>query len=318
MCRICFILTSLEAGLPWLTMTYRQHKVERLWDPHPQCPWEEMVSMLVWIARALKPIAARGFTHWRLQMHRWVFVAPNESESVKCSPSPISKPIDFALQNPSRAFGLIGKEKHRLHGLHAPILPKCKPIKSQIKGRCHKNSLKRRDCLPYLCLIPRLSKSMVQPHCCCRLTWTQINGIAACRCVGAAEPPWNSLHSIWCPSPLPALHMFLLKALVILDPNSSNSKRSAPMKMERIVGGVSRKFFWSVEMEQPLLVAKLTRAEINGFRAGRCVWRPPSRHEILFVPYDVHLRFLLFTCFSCKILSYLNQIHPNSKRSATY
>ena len=66
MCRICFILTSLEASLPWLTMTYQQHKVERLWDPHPQCPWEEMVSMLVWIARALKPIAARGFTHWRL------------------------------------------------------------------------------------------------------------------------------------------------------------------------------------------------------------------------------------------------------------
>ena len=188
-------------------------------------------------------------------MHRWVFVAPNESESVKCSPSPISKPIDFALQNPSRAFGLIGKEKHRLH---APIVPKCKPIKSQIKGRCHRSSQKRRDCLPYLCLIPRLSKSMVQPHCCCRLTWTQINGIAAFRCVGAAEPPWNSLHSIWCPSPLPALHMFLLKALVILDPNSPNSKRSAPMKMERIVGGVSRKFFWSVEIEQPLLVAKLT------------------------------------------------------------
>ena len=51
-------------------------------------------------------------------------------------------------------------------------------------------------------------------------------------------------------------------------------------------------------------------------RAGRCVWRPPSLHEILFVPYDVHLHFLLFTCFSWKILSYLNQIHPNSKRSA--
>ena len=160
-----------------------------------------------------------------LQMHRWIFVAPNESESVKCSPSPISNPINFALQNPSRAFGLIGKEKHRLH---APIVPKCKPIKSQIKGRSHRSSLKRRDCLPYLCLIPQLSKSMVQPHC-CRLTWTEINGIAACRRVGAAE-----------------------------------------------------------------------------------------LHEILFIPYDVHLHFLLFTCFFWKILSYLNQIHPNSKRSATY
>ena len=196
------LLTSLEAGLPWLTMTYRQHKVERLWDPHPQCPWEEMVSMLVWIARALKPIAARGFTHWRLSRCIDGFLG-----CVKCSPGPISKPIDFALQKPSRAFGLIGKEKHRLH---APIVPKRKPMKSRIKGRCHRSSLKRRDCLPHLCLIPELSKSMVQPHC-CRLTWAEINGIAACRRVGAAE-----------------------------------------------------------------------------------------LHEILFIPYDVHLHFLLFTCLFWK------------------
>ena len=84
---------------------------------------------------------------------------------------------------------------------------------------------------------------------------------------------------------------------------------------------VSRKFFWSVEIEQPLLVAKLTRAEINGFRAGRCVWRPPSRHEILFIPDDVHLHFLLFTCFFWKIWSCLNQLRTHlqtSKWSASY
>ena len=136
-------------------------------------------------------------------------------------------------------------------------------------------------------------------------------------CVAAAEPPWNSLHSIWCPSPLPALHMLLLKDLVILEPNSSKFKTQCNLwKWKEL--SVSHKFFWSVEIEQPLLVAKLTRAEINGFRAGRCVWRPPSLHEILFIPYDVHLHFLLFTCFFWKILSCLNQIHPNSKRSATY
>ena len=111
--------------------------------------------------------------------------------------------------------------------------------------------------------------------------------------------------------------MFLLKDLVVLEPNSSKFKTQCNLWKWKD-SWVSHKFFCLVQIEQPLLVAKLTRAEINGFRAGRCVWRPPSRHEILFVPYDVHLHFLLFTCFSCKILSYLNQIHPNSKRRATY
>ena len=50
-------------------------------------------------------------------------------------------------------------------------------------------------------------------------------------CVAAAEPPWNSLHSIWCPSPLPALHMFLLKDLVMLEP-TPNSFANKQMKCE--------------------------------------------------------------------------------------
>ena len=147
--RICFILTSLETGLPWLTDSSLyggerlkgQNQLLKLWDYHPQFHWEEMVSMLVWIARALQPIAARGFTHWRLSRYIDGFLG-----CVKCSPGPISKPIDFALQNPSRAHGFIGKEKHRLH---APIVPKCKPMKSRIKGRCHRSSLKRRDSTAY-------------------------------------------------------------------------------------------------------------------------------------------------------------------------
>ena len=113
----------------------------KLWDYHPQCHWEEIVSMLVWIARALQPIAARGFTHWRLSRYIDGFLG-----RVKCSPGPISKPIDFTRQNPSRAYGFIVKEKHRLHD---PIVPKCKPMKSQIKGRCHRSSLKRRDSTAY-------------------------------------------------------------------------------------------------------------------------------------------------------------------------
>ena len=50
-------------------------------------------------------------------------------------------------------------------------------------------------------------------------------------CVVTAEPPWNSVYSIWCPSPLPALHMFLLKDLVMLEPNA-NSFGNKQMKCE--------------------------------------------------------------------------------------
>ena len=118
--------------------------ISKLWDPHPQCHWEEMVSILVWIARAFKPIA-RGLAHWRRSRCIDGFLGhqmTNESESVKCSPSPISQPIHLTLQTPSRSNGLIGEEKRLLQ---APIVPKCRPMKSQIKGRCHRSSLKRRD-----------------------------------------------------------------------------------------------------------------------------------------------------------------------------
>ena len=50
-------------------------------------------------------------------------------------------------------------------------------------------------------------------------------------CVAAAEPPWNSLYSRWCPSPLPALHMFLLKDLVMIEP-TPNSFANKQMKCE--------------------------------------------------------------------------------------
>ena len=77
-----------------------------------------------------------------------------------------------------------------------------------------------------------------------------------------------------------AINLFVTWTKFIQIPNAVQPK---PMKMERIVGSVSREFFWSVEIEQPLLVAKLTRAEINGLAACRCVRRPPSLNEILFI-----------------------------------
>ena len=67
----------------------------------------------------------------------------------------------------------------------------------------------------------------------------------------------------------------------------------------------------SKSMAQPDCCCRLTRAEINGIVASGCVWRPLSLHDILLITSDVHLHFLLFTCFFWKIWFYLNQI-PNS------
>ena len=118
-------------------------------------------------------------------------------------------------------------------------------------------------------------------------------------CVATAEPAWNYLYSIWCPSPLPALHMFLLKDLVILEPNPSKFKTQCNLRKSKELS-VSHKFSEASRLNS-LCCCKLTRAEINGIAAGRCVWRPRSLHEIIFIPYDVHLHFLLFTCFFWKI-----------------
>ena len=93
-------------------------------------------------------------------------------------------------------------------------------VQSQIKSRCHRSSLKRRDSTAYptsvqingaTALLLQADMDWDKWHC----------SFSLC---GGCEPPWNSLHSIWCPSPLPALHMFLLKYLVILEPNSSKFK----------------------------------------------------------------------------------------------
>ena len=67
----------------------------------------------------------------------------------------------------------------------------------------------------------------------------------------------------------------------------------------------------SKSMAQPDCGCGLTLAEIKGIVASGCVRRPPSLHEIILIPFDVHLHFLLFTRFFWKIWFYLNQI-PDS------
>ena len=100
---------------------------------------------LFWIARALRPIAERSLAHWRRSRCIDRFLGhemTHESESVKSIPGSISQPIHLTLQTPSRSNSLIGEQKRFLQ---TPIVPKCKPMKSQIKGRCHRSSLKRRE-----------------------------------------------------------------------------------------------------------------------------------------------------------------------------
>ena len=67
----------------------------------------------------------------------------------------------------------------------------------------------------------------------------------------------------------------------------------------------------SKSMAQPDCCCRLTWAEMNGIVASGCVGRPPSLHEIILIPYDVHLHFLHLICFFWNIWFYLNQI-PNS------
>ena len=60
-----------------------------------------------------------------------------------------------------------------------------------------------------LCLIPKLSKSMAQPDCCCRLIQAEKNGIVASGCVcGDRRASMKLSWSFVCLSPFPALHTF--------------------------------------------------------------------------------------------------------------
>ena len=89
--RAAIRLSSLEADLPWLTMTCAKWHMK---------------------AKVLNPARV-----------------------------PYLNQSNLTLQTPSRSNSL-GQEKRLLQ---TPIVPKCKPTKSQIKGQCHRKSLKRRD-----------------------------------------------------------------------------------------------------------------------------------------------------------------------------
>ena len=249
-------------------MTYRQQSIRwcEVERPEPICR-----SCGIRILSALKTIAASGLTHWRLCRcidrflgHQMI----NESASVKRSPGPISKPIDLALQNTNRSYGLIAKKRisYKLRSYPSANLwnPKLKAGVTEV----HWSVEIKQPTLP-------LSDSQA----------VQINGATAlllqadtgwdkwhCSwslCVATAEPPWNYSSSIWCPSPLPALHMFLLKDLIILEPNPSKFKTQCNLWKWKGLA-VSHKFFWSVQIEQPLLLQADTGWERCGFRAGRC------------------------------------------------
>ena len=166
-----------------------------------------------------------------------------------------------------------------------------------------------------LCLIPKLSKSMAQPDCCCRLTWAKINGIMASGCVW--RPP--SLHEIIL-IPYDVIST-LCTSHVSFDRLGSTwtkfqtqcnlwTRKNMPFSYKLSEASRLNSLFClclipklSKSMAQPDCCCRLTWAEINVIVASDCVWRPPSLHEIILIPYDVHLHFLLFTCFFWEICS---------------
>ena len=99
-------------------------------------------------------------------------------------------------------------------------------------------------------------------------------------CVATAEPPWNYLDSVWCPSPLPALHMFRLKDLVLLEPISKlsatyeNGKKtpvSYKLSAASRINSLCLIPKLSKSMAQPDCCCRLTQAEMNGIVASGCV-----------------------------------------------
>ena len=67
-------------------------------------------------------------------------------------------------------------------------------------------------------------------------------------CAVTAAPPWNSLHCICCPSPLCALHMFLVKDLV----TTWTKFQTQCNKWKRKNAGLIQ-VIWRVEIKQPFL-----------------------------------------------------------------
>ena len=162
-----------------------------------------------------------------------------------------------------------------------------------------------------LCRIPKLSKSMAQPDCCCRLTKAEINGIVASGCVcgdrrASMKLSWFHMMSI---STSCSSHVSFERSGSTWTKFQTQcnlwKRKKTPVSYKLSDTSTLNSLFClcripklSKSMAQPDCCCRLTWAEINGIVASGCV-------------YDVHLHFLLFTCFFWKIWFYLNQI-PNS------
>ena len=172
-----------------------------------------------------------------------------------------------------------------------------------------------------LCLIPKLSKSMAQPDGCCRLTWAEINGIVASRCVcgdrrASMKLSWFHMMSISTSCSSQVSFERSGSTWTKFQTQCNLWKRKKNTRLIQVI--------WILKIKQPFRSLSDSQAlQING-ATGRLlqadmgrdkwhcdVWRPPSLHEIILIPYDVHLHFLLFTSFFWKIWFCLNQI-PNS------
>ena len=184
---------------------------------------------------------------------------------------------------------------------------KNKPVSYKLSEAARLNSL---FCL---CLVLRLYKSMAKPQRCCRLTQAEISGIEDSRCVW--RPP--SLHEILLIPYDVHLHFvlftrFFWKIWPYLNPIPNSvqplcslwKRKNKPVSCKLSEAARLNSLFClclvlrlSKSMAKPQRCCRLTQAEINGLRASRCVWRPPSLHEILLIPYDVHLHFALFVFF---------------------
>ena len=125
---------------------------------------------------------------------------------------------------------------------------------------CKLSDASRINSLFCLCLIPKLSKSMAQPDCCCRLTQAEINGIVASGCV-------------WRP---PSLHEIILIPYVSISTSCSSHvffeiwfylnqipNSVQPMKTEKNARLIQ--VIWRVENKQPFLSLSDSQAlQING------------------------------------------------------
>ena len=139
---------------------------------------------------------------------------------------------------------------------------------------------------------------MAQPHCCCRLKQAEINGIVASRCVWW-PPSLHEIISCWhmmslstsCSSHVPfersghTRTKFQTRCNCQCNLWNRKKCQSHITYLKRQDWTAFSVSVWfpklSKAMAQPHCCCRLKQAEINGIVASRCVWWPPSLHEII-------------------------------------